>query len=285
MPLIFGAIAPHGSIVPGQPEATASLRTTAAMQAIGNQLEALRPETIVIVTPHGMRVDGAVAISASEMAKGSLEELPAIRVEVAIDRAFARQIATQAGEAGVPIATLHYGATSGPHDCYPLDWGAIVPLWFLGARFAVPPRVVLAVPSRAVSLETLFRFGQSVAEVAKLSPKHIALIASSDLAHAHQADGPYGYDPAAAAFDDGVQQAVRENDLPRLLHVDQALVEHAKPDGLWQIAVLAGALERQPLSGVLLSYERPSYYGMLCAAYADPASTSPDSAAPAELKE
>lgn len=268
MPLVFGAIAPHGDIVPGLPEAAPSPQTTAAMEAMGQQLEALRPETIVVVTPHGMRVDGAVALSASETAAGALEEMPTIRVEVEIDTALARQIATRAGEAGVPVATVHYGATSGPHDCYPLDWGAVVPLWFLGARFAARPRVVVAVPSRAVSLQTLYCFGQSVAEVAAASPTRIALIASSDLAHAHQADGPYGYDAAAEVFDQWVAQAVAENDLSRLLHPDMELVARAKPDGLWQIPVLAGALDRQPLPGKLLSYERPSYYGMLCAAYA-----------------
>lgn len=269
MPLVFGAIAPHGSIVPGQPEAAASPQTTAAMQTMGKRLEALRPECVVIVTPHGMRVDGAVAVSVSETAAGALEDAPEIRVEVAVESVLARQIAAQAERAGVPIATLHYGATSGPHDCYPLDWGAIVPLWFLGARFEARPRVVIAVPSRALSLETLFRFGQAVADVATTSPQRIALIASSDLAHAHLAEGPYGYDPAAALFDEWVAQAVRDSDLPRLLHPDLSLVERAKPDGLWQIPVLAGALERQPLAGGLLSYERPSYYGMLCAAYAE----------------
>lgn len=274
MPLVFGAIAPHGDIVPGLPDAAPSPQTTAAMEAMGKQLEALRPESIVVVTPHGVRVDGAVAVSASEMAAGALEELPAVRVEIEVDTVLARQIATHADAAGVPVATVHYGATRGPHDCYPLDWGAVVPLWFLGARFAAPPRVVIAVPSRAVSLQALFRFGQAIADVAASSPTRVALVASSDLAHAHQAEGPYGYDAAAAEFDEWVAQAVRENDLSRLLHPDMALVERAKPDGLWQIPVLVGALERQPLPGGLLSYELPSYYGMLCAAYAAPPPTS-----------
>ena len=38
-------------------------------------------------------------------------------------------------------------------------------------------------------------------------------------------------------------------------------------DGLWQVLVLGGALDVVPLEVDLLSYEVPSYYGMLVATY------------------
>jgi aromatic ring-opening dioxygenase LigB subunit len=142
-----------------------------------------------------------------------------------------------------------------------------VPLWFLGAHFAEPPRVVIAVPSRALPLEALVRFGQAVAEAADSTGRRVALVASADQAHAHSAEGPYGYDPAAAELDGWVAGAVREQDLGRLTRADMELVRRACPDALWQMLVLAGALERVPMRGELLSYEAPSYFGMLVAAY------------------
>ncbi|NUT54793.1 MAG: extradiol ring-cleavage dioxygenase, partial [Thermoleophilia bacterium] len=45
------------------------------------------------------------------------------------------------------------------------------------------------------------------------------------------------------------------------------LVEPAKADSLWQLAVLHGALG-STYDVELLSYEAPTYFGMLCAAYA-----------------
>jgi len=275
MPLIFGCIVPHGSVIPGTPGADACAATTAAMREIGRRLAAAQPDTVVVVTPHGIRVDGALAVSCSERAAGVLDdpitehrEQRPVRVDLAVDRDLARALLAGATAASVPTVAAHYGATTGPHDCYPLDWGAIVPLWFLGARFTPRPRAVLVVPSRLLPLDALTSFGRALAGAATASERRVALVASADLAHAHAADGPYGFDPAAAAFDAWIEAAVKDGDLNRLREPDMEMVRRAAPDGLWQILVLAGALEHTPMRGEFLSYERPSYYGMLTAAYA-----------------
>jgi aromatic ring-opening dioxygenase LigB subunit len=275
MSLVFACVAPHGGIIPGLEGAERCAATTAAMEEAGRRLEAARPETVVVVTPHGVRVDGALTISLAERAAGTLDE-PAgegraafsVGVDLAVDRELARGIQAGAEGAGVPVAMAHYGATSGPADCYPLDWGAVIPLHFLGARFAEPPETVIAVPSRELPLETLVAFGRVVAGAAELRGRRVALVASADQAHAHAADGPYGFDPAAAEFDEWIVEAVRANDLARLRRADMELVRRACPDALWQMLVLAGALERAPMVGELLSYERPTYFGMLVAVYA-----------------
>jgi|SRR5690242_16253615 len=275
MPLIFGCIVPHGSVIPGTPGADGCATTTAAMREIGRRLASAQPDTIVVVTPHGIRVDGALAVSCAERAAGVLDdpiiengEQRPVRVEMEVDRELARALLDGAASTSVPTAAVHYGATSGPHDCYPLDWGAVVPLWFLGAHFTPQPRVVLVVPSRLLPLDALTSFGHTLAEAAAASERRIALVASADLAHAHAADGPYGYDPAAAAFDAWIETAVKDGDLARLREPDMEMVRRAAPDGLWQILVLAGALEHTPMRGEFLSYERPTYYGMLTTAYA-----------------
>lgn len=274
MPLIFGCIAPHGSVIPGSAEAEKSPKTTAAMRQLGERMRAAEPDTVVVVTPHGVRVDGAVAISYSERVAGDLTEPAAggshdsqIHVEFDVDRDFARTLGEKAPAAGVPVAMIHYGATSGPHDLYPLDWGGLVPLWFMGEQFERKPRVVVLVPSRHLSLEQLAAFGRVIADAAAETESRVALIASSDLSHAHQQDGPYGYHPAAAQLDAWIEESVKTGDLARMLHPDMDLVGKAFPDGLWQIAFLTGATQRVPMSGEFLSYEVPTYYGMLCAAF------------------
>ena len=61
-------------------------------------------------------------------------------------------------------------------------------------------------------------------------------------------------------------ELVRENRLGELEGLTE-LVEAAKADSLWQLAVLEGALG-SGFEVELLSYEVPTYFGMLCAAYA-----------------
>src|SRR5436305_6800650 len=74
MPLVFGCIAPHGGIaVPelagDRPELAA--KTREAMFELGRRLEAREPDTVVVATPHGIRVEGTMAISVSDRAAGT----------------------------------------------------------------------------------------------------------------------------------------------------------------------------------------------------------------------
>lgn len=278
MPLVFGCIVPHGDMIPDASGVSHAPATEKAMTEIGRRMQAAHPDTVVVITPHGIRADNAFAVSFSERAAGTLEGTVVetegskpVGVDIAVDQELARAIQTAAKDENIQVVAVHYGATTGPHDSYPLDWGAVVPLWFLGSRFPTPPRTVIAVPSRLLGLDGMVRFGRAIATAAAATDKLVALVASSDMAHAHQAEGPYGYNPAAKEFDTWIANAVKDGDLSRLEHPDMTMVENAKPDGLWQSLVLAGALKLVPMKGEFLSYELPSYYGMICAAY-EPAS-------------
>ena len=57
------------------------------------------------------------------------------------------------------------------------------------------------------------------------------------------------------------------NDLLRLIDLDEGRAQDAAIDGLWQALMLAGALEVMPMHVELLSYEAPTYYGMLVAVW------------------
>src|SRR5450432_4059306 len=117
MSLVFACVTPHGGIIPGLEGAEQCAQTTAAMEEVGRRLEAARPETVVVVTPHGVRVDGALAISLSERAAGTVDE-PAIAeraafsagVDLAVDQELARAIQTGAADAGALVAMVHYGS-------------------------------------------------------------------------------------------------------------------------------------------------------------------------------
>jgi aromatic ring-opening dioxygenase LigB subunit len=60
---------------------------------------------------------------------------------------------------------------------------------------------------------------------------------------------------------------VQANDLMRLIELDEGRARDAAIDGLWQALMLAGALDAVPMDVELLSYEAPTYYGMLVAVW------------------
>ena len=228
------------------------------------------PETIVLATPHGLRLEGKIGVVTSEYTEGSLAlHEKSIKMRLKCDRQLAQEILRQAKEAKLPAVGANYGTSEGESSCMPMDWGTFIPLWFLGAQYPEQkrPRVIIVTPSREIPLQQLVEFGRVIAEAADTSGKRVSFVASADQGHAHDAKGPYGFNPASARFDKMVLEAVEENDLKRLLSLDPKFVEDAKPDSLWQMAMLIGVLDRVPMKRGFVSYQRPTYFGMLFASY------------------
>jgi len=263
MSLIYACIAPHAGDLVDEPNKVNFTRQS--MNAMGTKLETLKPDTIVIINPHGFRVQEALSISVAEHATAdwSLD----IRIDFEMDVDLAHAIADEATGTNVPVVRYIYGA-SGGNSCYiPLDWGAVVPLYFLGHRFASKPKLVHCSSMRDLPLATHYDFGRVIGRVIKASDKKIAFVASADQGHAHDANGPYGYDPASTKYDAWIQEIIRKGNLDELLNADLQLVEDGKPDSLWPTVVLAGVLKENPMQAKLLSYEVNVYFGVLCAEF------------------
>lgn len=271
--LAFACIAPHGGETVealGAPARDRARTTRWALRMLEARARMAEVETWVVIEPHGVRVDGMMAVSVSERAQGEVRpEGPGgqgLSVEFTVDTDLAERIAAAAAIRAVPVARVAYGGSAGPASCYPLGWGAIIPLWHLAGASPDVPRIVVVTPSRRLAWEDMVRFGEALFDATESTGTRVGLVASADLAHAHLASGPYGYDDAASVFDQAVRDAIAAGDLLRLLTIDPSIVAAARPDGQWQLLVLAGVLARAHLRPVLLSYEVPTYFGMLCAA-------------------
>lgn len=231
MSLVFAAIAPHGEM-----DIDPSLK--AAMEELGRRFDAAEPEVAVVVTPHNVHVEGHFAVVTSARVG-----------EWQCDRGAARALL----DADLPVVGVSYGGNDASEAEMPLDWGTDVPLAFMRAR-----RVVVVAPARDRPLEEHVALGQAIARL----PGRVALVASADNGHAHDPDGPYGFHPAAAAYDEQLQRIVRDGPLD--FRPLAGTVEHAKADSLWQLLVLQGAVG-EGATADLLAYAAPTYYGMLVA--------------------
>jgi aromatic ring-opening dioxygenase LigB subunit len=226
----FAAIAPHGNV-----DATPAL--LGAMEELGRRC---RADVAVVVTPHNVHVEGHFSV------------VTAAHVgEHETDCDLAHALLAAARRAGLPALGVSYGGNDPSQAVMPLDWGAEVPL-----RFVQAARVVVVAPARDRPLEEHVRLGRVIAAL----DGDLALIASADHGHAHDPEGPYGFDPAAAAYDDLFLERLSESPLDFEPLAD--LVDAAKADSLWQLLVLQGAV-RGPAE--LLAYAAPTYYGMAVA--------------------
>jgi aromatic ring-opening dioxygenase LigB subunit len=285
MSLAFAAIAPHGfPLIPDlSDDAGGALATRAAMEELSRRAVAVGIEALVIAGPHGVRVEGAICLADTARAAGTLAwQERQVELNVPVDGPLTDAIAAKARERGIPIALTGYGGNRRDQSVLPLDWGILTPLWFLGHNLNmrghgdvladppaadIGPPAVIVTPSRSLPRGTLVDFGRVVAEVSGAEPRRVGFIASCDWGHAHAATGPYGFHPESAAVDAEVVAAVQANDLMRLIDLDEGRARDAAIDGLWQALMLGGALDVTPMKVEFLSYEAPTYYGMLVAAW------------------
>jgi aromatic ring-opening dioxygenase LigB subunit len=265
--LVFAAIAPHGTL-PEAPVLGADA-THAALATLGERFDAARPEVTIVLTPHNVHVEGHFAVVVAGTIAGSLAEFdaPSVHLSVPVDIGLALECVVALHDEGIPAVAASFGGNDPTGATAPMDWGVLIPLWAMGGRAEPPVPVVVVSPARDRPPEEHVRAGRALARAAAESVKRVALIASADHGHAHDAAGPYGFDPAAAEYDRQVVELVREDRLAALLDFDPAFVAAAKADSWWQLLMLHGALG-DGWRGAFLSYEASTYFGMLCAAYA-----------------
>jgi aromatic ring-opening dioxygenase LigB subunit len=229
--IVFAAIAPHGDV-------DADPQLHAAMEELGRRCNAAGPETAIVLTPHNVHVEEHFAVVISAKVG-----------EWKVDRELAQRLLA----VDLPILGVSYGGNDPAQAEMPLDWGTEIPLQFLRA-----PRVAVVCPARDRPLEEHIHLGAAIAAL----PGRHALIASADHAHAHSADGPYGFDSAAAVYDARLLDVLGSDRLDFLPLAED--VDAAKADSLWQLLMLQGATGVDARAD-LLAYAAPTYYGMAVA--------------------
>jgi len=254
--IVFGAIAPHGGLVL---EGESPTRT--ALEELGRRHAACAPDVTVVLTPHNVHVQGAFAVVTAATIAGQLEGSDA-SLSCPVDHGLAQAVIEALHEVG-PAMGVSFGSNFPELAEMPMDWGTLVPLWFMGGRADPPVPVVVVSPAREFSFEAHVRAGNAIA--AATGDRRAALIASADHGHAHDEDGPFGFHVAAAEYDARMVELVRENKLGEAIALG-TIVDVAKADSLWQVLMLHGALGNG-FDALLHSYEVPTYFGMLCAAF------------------
>lgn len=265
-PFVFACIIPHGGeIVPelSGEDVSRMEKTRENARRLGRQTEEAKPDTLIVVTPHGTRINGQFSIASSEWMTG-YEEENGSRYEMKrkVNRTLASQITRASQKAKLPAASINFATSEGPKSNLPLDFGAVVPL-----RFMPDVPIVVITPSREVSCSDHLKFGEVIRKVVAASDYRIGLIASCDWCHTHHEDGPYGYDPAAGPLDADIVHLVKSNEIEKMKDFDPARVDAAKPDGIGQALVLAGAIPKEERRVEFLSYEVPTYFGLICTGF------------------
>src|SRR5215831_9494492 len=142
MPLVFAAIAPHGGLAireacaPG--EENVAIATRRGMQSLGRAFAAARPEAVVIATPHNVHISGALGVVVSGRVAGQLDGAPNVALDVPSESELAWRLLATFAEAELPSVGISFGSNDPTTAVAPMDWGVLIPLWFMGGRNEPP---------------------------------------------------------------------------------------------------------------------------------------------------
>ena len=262
---ILGAfVLPHPPLIlpeVGQGKEIEIQKTIDAYREASRRVAALKPDTIVLVTPHSVLYADYFHISPGRRAEGDLRRFSprAPGVKVTYDTDFVSALSQNASQANLPAGT------QGERDAK-LDHATVIPLRFVEESYQSHQLVRIGVSG--FPLSDHYRLGQSVARTSEQLSRKTVLIASADLSHHLKSDGPYDFAPEGPAFDKQITAAMASGDFSRFLQFPPDFSEKAGECGLRPCVVLAGALDRREVRAELLSYEGPFGVGYAVAAFA-----------------
>jgi len=253
MSILGAVVVPHPPIIlpaVGRGEERKIQSTIDAYRKAMDCLAALRPDTVVLLSPHATMYADWFHISPGAGAKGDLSQFgaPMVRTEISYDEEFADALSCLCMEKGVPAGTQGEKSSA-------LDHASVIPLCFLhetGLRCSVVRIGLSGLPAAAH-----YGLGKCITETADRLSRRTAIIASGDLSHRLTEDSPYGFAPEGPEFDRRVTEALKSGDFGALLRFTPEFCDAAGECGLRAFQIMAGAFDGVTVQSELLSYEGP----------------------------
>jgi len=256
MSLVFSAIAPHPPIlIPqiGKDNIKLLYSTQSAFQNLAKKLKETQPETIIIISPHGLIQSGAFTINQSPQFVATFDEFGDLTTKLIYkgDIGLTHKI-KESMEASIPLQMISNEK---------LDHGVSVPLYSLTAE--LPKIKIIPLYYSDLNNEKHFQFGQALKQEIIYSKNKIAVIASADLSHNLTRHAPGKYSPKGKKFDQKVLSCLQENKIKDLIVIDEKLALGAMQCGLKSILILSGILDGIQHKPKMLSYEYPFGVGYM----------------------
>ena len=255
--LTFASLCPHSpllvpTIAKKNPDKLKN--TIKAFEELEKNFSASQPETVIIITPHGLVYEDAFSINLCDQYQGDFEEFGEFssHLEFKADPLLANVIKIKSQDKKFSL-TLD--------TCQKLDHGVSVPLSLLTTHYKNIK--LLPLSYALLDLKTHFEFGQLLKEAIQENTKQVAVVASGDLSHRLTSESPAGFAKEGALFDEAVREAIKNKNLATLFNLDQTIIDQAQECGLKPLVTLLGILHGLNYDPEILSYESPLGIGYL----------------------
>ena len=251
MPLLAAYMVPHPPmIVPdiGRGSERQVAETVRAYQAVADEIAELRPETVIVSSPHSVLYADYFHVSPGKSAAGDFGRFgaPGVSFREEYDQELREVICSLAEAKGFPAGTL------GERDRH-LDHGTMVPLYFIEQKYR--DFRLIRTGLSGLPLTEHYAFGQIIREAAEQTGRKIVYIASGDLSHKLQEYGPYGYAPEGPEYDRRIMDVCSRGAFGEMLDFEESFCDKAAECGHRSFVIMAGVLDGLAVQARQLSHE------------------------------
>ena len=222
--------------------------TTNSYERVAQEIAKIKPDTIVIISPHSIMYGDYFHISPGDGAVGSFARFgaPQVAFEEEYDKEFVVVLESRLYADDFP------GGTLGERD-KELDHGTMVPLYFI--RKYYQGGKIIRIGLSGLSLSDHYKLGTYIREVSEDLGRNTVIVASGDLSHKLQEHGPYGFDPAGPVYDKKIMEAASAADFGGMMEFDENLLDKAAECGHRSFVIMAGTLDGVDVKAEALSHQ------------------------------
>ncbi len=251
MPITAAFMVPHPPLIVPQVGRGGEKQvavTIASYERAAAEIAALKPETIIISSPHSVMYADYFHISPGKGASGSFSRFgaPEVRFDEEYDTEFVDALEKLCRENSFPAGTM------GERDPS-LDHGTMVPLYFIRKKY--PHCRIVRTGLSGLSLAEHYAFGQLIRKTTADIGRNVVYVASGDLSHKLQEYGPYGFAPEGPQYDERLMDVCSRADFGELLGFDEHFCNKAAECGHRSFVIMAGALDGTSVKAEVYSHE------------------------------
>lgn len=256
MSLVFAAVTPHPPIIIpsiGKENIENVDKTIKSLNELNKKLLEIKPDTIVVISPHGEFYTDSFNINTNSEYEANFEQFGdfATKLKYKPDLGFINQFKGLV-ETNLPVFLSQHEN---------LDHGVSVPLYYLTEgleNFKIVP-----ITYCLLNYQKHLEFGEALKNAIFNSDKKIAVIASGDLSHRLSMTAPGGFSKRGKEFDKKLIKLLKEKKTENILNIDPTLIEEAAECGLRSFLILLGVIKNMNYEFEVLSYEAPFGVGYL----------------------
>lgn len=224
-----------------------------AVLKLEQDLYSAKPDTIIVISPHGAKVEEAFVINHAPVLRLDFSDFGDLDTtgEFKNDLALGYQLREKT-ESSLPVILSSEDK---------LDYGTAIPLYYLTAH--LKNLSVIPLTYSILDRQAHLALGRAIRQTADHSSKRVAIIASADLSRRLKKNSPDGFEPRGKEYDRLVIDLLSQKKNQDFIKLDENLLKAAGQCGYEGILTLLGAVREINYQPKAISYDNSLGVGYL----------------------